>query len=71
MFKKIGGGLKIRRGSPLVGVQLPLPAPTALRKTRQDTVLVHSPHFLTTTFHPEMKAIRRGTRVKALSEVMP
>jgi len=23
----MGGGLKIRRGSPLVGVQLPLPAP--------------------------------------------
>jgi len=26
-FEKLGRGLKIRWGSPLVGVQLPLPAP--------------------------------------------
>ena len=29
-FEKKGGGLKIRRGSPLVRVQLPLPAFTVL-----------------------------------------
>src|SRR5262245_22278722 len=39
-------GLKIRRGSPLVGVQLPLPAPTTPQDDAIDRIVAGEPHSL-------------------------